>query len=167
MKGKPPGSRLAQFMARHSPGVRSVARASLARMRSILPGWTELVYDNYNALAIGFSPTDRTSYAVFSLALYPRWVSLFFLTGADLRGPRRLLRGNGRRVRHTVLTSAEDLDSAGIRELIAQAVRSAAPPSAVGPRHRTVIKSVSAKRRPRRPGPARSPLTKTERARTT
>ena len=31
----------------------------------------ELVYDNYNALAIGYAPTERTSEAIFSIALFP------------------------------------------------------------------------------------------------
>jgi len=50
-------------------------------MRARLPGAVELVYDNHNALAIGFGPTERASDAVFSIALFPRWVSLFFLRG--------------------------------------------------------------------------------------
>jgi hypothetical protein len=40
---------------------------ALAKMRARLPGAVELVYDNYNALAIGFGPTERTSEAVFSI----------------------------------------------------------------------------------------------------
>jgi hypothetical protein len=39
--------------------------------------WAELVYDNYNALAIGFGQTERVSDVIFSIAVYPRWVGLF------------------------------------------------------------------------------------------
>jgi hypothetical protein len=41
-------------------------------MCSILPDWIELVNDNYNALAIGFSPTDRPADGGFSVARHPR-----------------------------------------------------------------------------------------------
>ena len=52
-----------------------------------------LVYDNYNALAIGFGPSEKTSKIVFSLALYPRWVSLFFAKGKGLPDPREAAAG--------------------------------------------------------------------------
>ena len=47
-------------------------------MRARLPGATELVYDTYNALAIGFGPSEKASDAIFSIVLYPRYVTLFF-----------------------------------------------------------------------------------------
>jgi hypothetical protein len=34
-------------------------------MRGYLPGAIELVYDNYNALAIGFGPSEKSSDAIF------------------------------------------------------------------------------------------------------
>src|ERR1039458_9537409 len=64
-----------------------------------LPGAVQLVYDNYNALVIGFGPSERASEASFSIVLYPRWVTLFFLQGAGLPDPRRLLKGSGKVVR--------------------------------------------------------------------
>ena len=65
-----------------------VAKAAVARMRKYVPDAVELVYDNYNALVVGFGPTERASEAVLSIALYPRWVTLFFLQGARLSDPR-------------------------------------------------------------------------------
>jgi hypothetical protein len=35
-------------------------------------GAIELVYDNYNALVIGYGPTERASDALIFLAVYPR-----------------------------------------------------------------------------------------------
>ena len=121
-------------------------------MRSRLPGAIEIVYDNYNALAIGFGPSERTSEAIFSIAVYPRWVSLFFLqSGIRLPDPKRLLKGTGKRVRHIVLESAADLDRPAVRALMREALARAVVPIDRGGAHRLVIKSVSAKQRPRRP----------------
>jgi len=56
-----PAQQLASFLRKYDPAVASVARGALARLRKRLPGATELVYDNYNALAIGFGPSQRAS----------------------------------------------------------------------------------------------------------
>jgi hypothetical protein len=151
MKTGSPEKQLDNFIAKYSPEIEALAREALARMRARLPGAIELVYDNYNALAIGFSPTERASDAIFSIALWPRWVSLFFLQGADLPDPKKLLKGSGTRARHIVLEEAEDLDKPAVQELIDRALESARTPlDSTGP-GRIVIKSVSAKQRPRRP----------------
>lgn len=130
---------------------RRSARASLGKLRGLVPGALVLVYDNYNALAIGLSPTERASDAVVSLALYPRWVSLFFMRGAELDDPRGLLQGGGKIVRHVVLKEAGDLDGPEIRELIGQAVALSDEPFEARGRGRVLIKSISAKQRPRSP----------------
>jgi hypothetical protein len=52
--------------------IAKLARAAIAKLRKRLKGATQLVYDNDNALVIGFVPTDRPSDVVLSIALYPR-----------------------------------------------------------------------------------------------
>ena len=143
--------RLDRFLAKYSPDIATLARAALAKMRARLPGAVEMVYDNYNALVIGLGPNERASDAIFSIVLYPRWVSLFFLQGAGLPDPHRLLKGKGKVARHIVLEDAEDLDKPEVEQLIAVALaRARTPLEGSGP-GRMVIKSVSAKQRPRRP----------------
>lgn len=143
--------RLARFIARYSPNIASLARAALAKMRVRLRGSVEMVYDNYNALVVGFSPTERPSHAIFSIVLYPRWVSLAFLQAAGLPDPHRLLLGSGKRVRHIVLGSAADLDKPEIESLIENALRRASVHLDQSHSGRLVIRSISKKQRPRRP----------------
>ena len=139
------------FLAKFSPEVEKVARAVLRKMRKRLPGATELVYDNYNALAIAFGPNDRRSDLVLSIALYPRWVSIFFIRGASLPDPHGLLRGSGNNVRHIVLEDAADLDKPAVEALIAAALERADPPIDPGLRGQTIVKMALKKQRPRRP----------------
>lgn len=155
MKDNSSANQLAAFIARYTPEIGALAKAVLARMRARLPGAVELVYDNYNALAIGFGPSERTSNAIFSIALYPRWVSLFFLHGASLPDPQKLLKGKGNVVRHIVLEAVTDLDQPAVQKLIALALAGAATPLDSTSPGRIVIKSVSAKQRPRRLMPAK------------
>ncbi len=81
-------AQLDSFMAKFTPEIAAHAKATLREMRKLYPTALELVYDNYNALAIGFAPSDRASEGIFSIALYPRWVTLFFLQGAALPIPK-------------------------------------------------------------------------------
>jgi hypothetical protein len=151
-----PDRQLEAFIAKFTPEVRALAKAVLRRMRKRLPGAVQLVYDNYNALAVGFGPTERASDAIFSIAVFPRWVSLFFLQGAKLPDPQKRLAGAGNKVRHIVLESASTLDEPAVRELMRRALRAAAVPLAATGQSRILIKSVSARQRPRRPDPDRS-----------
>ena len=72
-----PATQLEGFIAKFSEEVAAQARAILARMGHLVPGAISLVYDNYNALAIGYGATDKQAGLVFSIAVYTRWVSLF------------------------------------------------------------------------------------------
>src|SRR5471032_2233845 len=89
---------LADLFARCPPELVKTAKAARARLSQRLPGAVEMVYDTY-ALVIGFSPTERPSDAIVSIAIYPRWVNLFFLQGAHLPDPEGVLEGSGNHVR--------------------------------------------------------------------
>ena len=142
---------LAAFAARYTPEIERLGLAAVERMRGLLPGAVEIVYDNYNALVIGFGPSERASEAICSIVFYPRWVSLFLFQSTDLPDPENLLRGSGARSRHLVLENAATLDRPAVRALVAHAhARAMRQVDAKAPR-RMVIRSVSAKQRPRRP----------------
>jgi hypothetical protein len=146
-----PEVQLDAFLAKFTPEVERQARAALERMRARLPGAWQLVYDNYNALAIAFGANDKLSGVVFSVALYPRWVSLFFARGTELPDPEGLLQGTGKGIRHIVLKDIALFDKPGVQALIAVALARATPPIDQSKPGKLIIKSVSAKQRPRRP----------------
>jgi hypothetical protein len=141
-------------MARYTPEIAATARAALVRLRRQVPGAMELVYDNYNALVVGFGPSERASDAVLSIALYPRWVTLFFLQdGPQLPDPDGLLKGSGTHVRRITLETAADIDAPAVRALIRAALEQAEVRIDPAGRRRMLIKSISPKQRPRRPRP--------------
>lgn len=149
--------RLEEFIDRFTPEVAAGARTALRKVRALVPGAVELVYDNYNALAIGFCPNERASDAILSIVVYPRYVTLFFLQGATLPDPDGLLCGSGKRVRHLRLETETTLDEPAVRRAIAFALDLARVP--LDPkRPRTLeIRAVSATQRPRRPQPKPPP----------
>jgi hypothetical protein len=76
--------------------VASVVRGALPILRRRFRTAVELVYDNYNALAIGWGATERASDVIVSLAVYAGGVNLYFMQGARLPDPSGLLEGSGR-----------------------------------------------------------------------
>ena len=147
-----PQAQLAGFVSKFLPGVAAEARAALVRLRRLVPGAVELVYDNYNGLVIGFCPSERASEAVLSLVVYPRSVTICFLQdGPELPDPSGLLKGSGSVVRHISLQSAANLDKPAIRALINVALARAPVPIDSSGHRRLIIRSISAKQRPRRP----------------
>jgi hypothetical protein len=92
-------SQVAVFLGKYTPVVEAQLREARSRLRALFPRGFELVYDNYNALVFGISPTERTSDVFLSVAGYPKWVTLFFLHGDGLRDPSGLLEGQGKQVR--------------------------------------------------------------------
>ena len=151
MRPASPERQLARFLTKYDAHVRAVAKQALGSMRARLPGAVELVYDSYNNLAVAFGPSERVGDAVFSITLYPRWVSLFFTHGAGLPDPHGLLQGDGTRIRHIVLDDASVLERPAVRRLMAAALERAGMNPARAAPNRIVIKSVSPRQRPRRP----------------
>jgi hypothetical protein len=140
----------ADFIARFSPEIARRARSALATMRERLPGATELVYDNAYALVVGFSPSERPSEAIFSIAIYPKKVSLCFLRGVHEPDPEGLLRGGGNLVRFIRIEDDRTLDERGVRALIRAALEDAGKPYRGGRRGQTIVRAISKNQRPRR-----------------
>jgi hypothetical protein len=136
------------FIDKFDPRIAALARKALAHMRKRLPGALVTVYDNYNALAIGFGPPGKP--APLSIALYPRWINLFFLFGARLPDPHKLMKGSGSRVRSIRLEGMDTLKDEDVDALIAAAVMDVGwklDPKAKG---KLEIRLVSKNQRPRR-----------------
>ena len=151
MKPQTPEKQLAGFIAKFTPEMARRIRATRAKMRRRIPQALELVYDNYNFFVIGYSPTEKPSDAILSLAAQAKGLNLCFLQGARLPDPNRLLRGTGNVVRNIRLETAATLDRPEVEALIAAALARAKTPLPRQGRHQLIIRSVSAKQRPRRP----------------
>jgi hypothetical protein len=150
-RAESPAKRLAAFIAKYDPAIGRLVRSARAVLRRKLPTAVELVYDNYNALVIGFGATERASDAIVSLAVYARGVNLYFIDGALLSDPHHVLKGSGKQGRFIRLEDAAALETSAITALLSAAVQQAHPPLPMTGRSYTVIKSASDKQRPRRP----------------
>ena len=141
---------IAAFVAKFSPAVAREIRAARSRLRRLFPTAVELVYDNYNFLVFGFCASERASDCIVSLACSAKGVALSFYHGSSLADPHDLLQGSGSQNRFLRLDSPATLHDPEVLALVRAAVEQAKTPLPANSRGYTIIKSVSAKQRPRR-----------------
>src|SRR3954466_6451985 len=146
---EPPAKQLAAFIAKFDPAVAKLIRAVRSKLRARLPTAIEQVYDNYNFLAIGYCTSERTSDCIVSLAVSAKGVALSFYHGASLADPDNILLGSGKQNRFVRLETVKTLNEPAVKPLIPPAIKQAKTPLPSG-RGYTIVKSVSAKQRPRR-----------------
>jgi hypothetical protein len=150
MTEQSPATQLNALIGRFDPAVQKIVRAARTRLRKRMPAAVELVYDNYNALAIAFASSEKRGDWIVSLAVYARGVNLYFIYGVALPDPHGLLQGAGNQGRFVRLESASMLDRPEIGALITAAIAETDTPLPKTGRGYTVIKSVSLNRRRRR-----------------
>ena len=121
-------AQLRKLIDQRPPEIAKLAKAVLGRMRQLLPGSAELVYDKKNSLVIGFCSADRASNVINSIATYSKWINLYFFEGDSLPDPAGLLKGTGSMVRSIRITDASQLDDPAVKTLISAAARCAEPP---------------------------------------
>ena len=86
---------IGKFDAKDQQLIRAVRKA----VRKRLPTANELVWDNYNFFVIGYSPTERPSDSIISIAARANGVGLCFIHGAALPDPKKVLLGGGNQTR--------------------------------------------------------------------
>jgi hypothetical protein len=87
------------------------------------PQTNELIYDNYNALAFGWSPTDKVGHVFCSIAIgrTSKNVHFGFYWGNELSDPARILRGQGKQYRYILVTDKNNFPLSYINQLIKEA----------------------------------------------
>ncbi|HEX8021953.1 hypothetical protein [Mucilaginibacter sp.] len=90
----------------------------------LYPQANELIYDNYNALAVGWSPTEKMSHIFCSFALY-RGVNynthFGFYWGSELHDPQKMLIGEGKQYRYLLVNDIEAFPQQEIKKLVDEA----------------------------------------------
>lgn len=150
ISAKSSAKQIALFIAKFDPAMAKVIRSCRIALRKRFPTAIEIVYDNYNFLVFGFCSTERSSDCIVSLACQAKGVALSFYYGTRLTDPDKILLGSGNQNRFIRLDSAATLSDPKVAKLISAAVAQGKHPLAASGRGKTIVKSISAKQRPRR-----------------
>jgi len=136
-----PEKQLAEYIANLAPDRAREMRAARKKMRALLPGATEIVYDYGFSLVIAYGPNDKAWLAIFALSARADRVDLFLTQGPKLPDPTKRLHGSGKIVRGIRLESVKTIDEPDVRALIDAALKSAKTSVDPGATHQIVIKA--------------------------
>jgi hypothetical protein len=89
----------------------------------LYPKTNELIYDNYNALAFGWSLTDKVGHTFCSVAVgrTSNNVHFGFYWGNEISDPEKKLLGKGNQYRYILVKNKEDFPKLYITELLKEA----------------------------------------------
>ena len=118
----------------------------------LYPKTNELIYDNYNAVAIGWSPTERQGHTFCSIAVgrTSKNVHFGFYWGTEIADPEKRLLGQGNQYRYILVPDKKGFPKSYITKLIKEAFANSL--SKVKDKNllvegKTITKSVSSKKR--------------------
>lgn len=119
---------------------------------NLCPKANELIYDNYNALSLGWSVTDKVGHNICSIAIYRanQNIHFGFYWGSELSDPNKILLGEGTQYRYILVTDKKKFPKAYITKLVNEAYSNSL--SKVKDQKQiihgqTIVKSISEKKR--------------------
>ncbi len=122
----------------------------------LYPKTNELIYDNYNALAFGWSPTDRVGHTFCSIAIgrTSKNIHFGFYWGSEIADPKKILLGEGNQYRYILVKDKKDFPKTYIQKLVKEAFANSL--AKVKDKKqlmegKTITKSVSDKKREKKP----------------
>ncbi len=143
---------LIKFMLPYPDQVKAAALWLREFVWDLYPETNELIYDNYNAVAFGWSPTDKAGDVFCSIAVASDHVNFGFNRGVDIADPDKLLLGNGNQYRYLQVREKEDFPEKYMKQLLEAAYRNSLArmkPVKRPLKNQTIVKSISpVKKRP-------------------
>ncbi|MBL7848711.1 MAG: hypothetical protein JNL40_14675 [Cyclobacteriaceae bacterium] len=121
--GKADKKDLLRFMKPFPPDMQARALWLRDFVWDMYPTSNELIYDNYNALAFGWSITDRLGHVFCTMAMGRTSGNLHFgfYYGAALSDPEKLLIGKGNQYRYLLVHDLKKFPAGYIKKLIKEA----------------------------------------------
>jgi hypothetical protein len=118
----------------------------------LFPQTNELIYDNYNAVAFGWSPTDRVGHTFCSIAIgrTSKNVHFGFYWGNELSDPDKILLGEGNQYRYILVTDKKKFPKVYMKKLLKEAYANSLAKVKDNKQiqhGQTIVKSISEKKR--------------------
>ena len=111
---------LLKFLSPFGPEISDIVLWLRQFIWELYPQANELIYDNYNALAFGWSITDKLGHTFCSIALGRTSKNLHFgfYWGSELPDPEKLLLGKGNQYRYILVESKVKFPSGYMKKLL-------------------------------------------------
>jgi hypothetical protein len=113
---------LLKFLKPFNNDIREIALWLREFVWDLYPNSNELIYDNYNALAVGWSLTDRVGHTFCSIAVGSnKYVHFGFYWGSEIADPEKILLGKGNQYRYIIVKNKSDFPKTYIKKLVKEA----------------------------------------------
>lgn len=114
---------LLKFLKPFPEDVQEIALWLRAWVWDLYPDANEIIYDNYNALAFGWTITDRLGNTFCNVAVGRSSLNVHFgfLHGAKLSDPKKILLGQGNQYRYILVKKKSDLPKMYFKKLLKEA----------------------------------------------
>lgn len=120
--GKEKVKDLTKFLQPFSKEIQELAMWLREFIWDLYPNTNELIYDNYNAVAVGWSPTDRVGHTFCSIAVGSnKYVHFGFYWGSQIADPEKMLLGKGNQYRYIIVNNKDDFPKTYIKKLLKEA----------------------------------------------
>ncbi|HAA13718.1 MAG TPA: hypothetical protein DCE41_19300 [Cytophagales bacterium] len=117
-----PNPQLKKFIEPYDVKIQELAWALRSFITELVPEANELIWDNYNAVAIAYSKSEKLKDAFCHLAIYSKHVNFGFNRGAELSKTNIKLVGKGKLIRHLSVKDLPSFPKEEIKNMVWEAV---------------------------------------------
>ena len=117
-----PNKQLIEFLKPYNSDIQELAFELRNFIVEIVPEANELIWDNYNAVAIAYSKSEKLKDAFCHIAVYSKYVNFGFNRGTELTKQKVQLEGKGKLIRHLKVTDINTFPKGPLKEMILEAV---------------------------------------------
>jgi len=114
---------LLKFLAPFSEDIREIVFWLREFIWNSYPDANELIYDNYNAVAVGWSPSDKVGDTFCSIAVGRSSYNIHFgfYWGSKIEDPDKILLGKGNQYRYVLVKNKNSFPETYIKKLMEDA----------------------------------------------
>ena len=117
-----PNPQLKEFIKPYDKQIQDLTLALRDFITDLVPESNELIWDNYNAVAIAYSKSEKLKDAFCHIAVYSGHVNFGFNRGAELSPTSIKLNGKGKLIRHISIKNFHSFPKKEIKGMIWEAV---------------------------------------------
>ena len=142
---------LLKFLEPFTKEIQDIALELRKFVWDLYPDTNELIYDNYNAVAFGWSPSDIVGETFCSIAVGSnKYIHFGFYWGSKIEDPKKILQGKGNQYRFIRVKTIADFPADYMKLLIQKAyvysISIMKDPS-MKLQGKTIVKSISEKKK--------------------
>lgn len=117
-----PNPQLIIFIEPYDEHIQRLALELRNFITDLVPEANELIWDNYNAVALAYSKSKKLKDAFCHIAIYSKHVNFGFNRGAELSKTEVKLNGKGKLIRHISVKDFDSFPEEAIKKMIWEAV---------------------------------------------